>query len=288
MNDETNDHADGPSPVGPLGSAMADLVEGTPAADFTAWSVIGEVRRRRSVRRQVAGGLAAGVAGIGLLVGIGVLAVGGNASDTATSAMSVAAGTTSSSSSSSAASAFVAAPGSTASSGAESLAATGQRPDQVPAEGGGASLASASCAEPTLSAAQQSLVGPLLDGYRIVDRECVTAPPSGDVVGAGVFTAYGVPSVPSVSVIVVAGELDCADLAGDATGCADIPGRPGVRGASGPTGSVVVLTEGGSSVVVSTDVGTDLGTDVEATEPQPEPFSLDTLAEVAQALAATR
>lgn len=77
--------SDDPRPAGPIGAAMADLVAGPPPAGFTAWSVIGEVRRRRSVRRQVAGGLAAGVAALGVMVTIGVAAIGGGGSNTATS-----------------------------------------------------------------------------------------------------------------------------------------------------------------------------------------------------------
>ncbi|WP_111766838.1 hypothetical protein [Nakamurella deserti] len=273
------DPFDGPSPVGPLGAAMARLTEDAPPAGFTESTIRYHLDNGRSLRRQVFGGIAAAAAAIAVLVlFVSTLGRGGDATSAAstsmasTSSSSAAANAAPSAGSSSASSAGGASSGGAAAPSAGSsvpgsfgvpTAAPGQLPDDASAGGGQESADTTSCRPAPLDETQLQAVESVLGGATRLDS-CALADAD---LGVQRYAVAG----GSVVVERRAGSYDpCAGTAG-AT-CTDVPGRPGVRTAElGGVGAVWISGRDGSVVLTADPAGA---------------VPVDTLAAAAEALAA--
>ncbi len=256
---------DGPAPVGALGSAMAELVLDPPASDVTAWTLIGRARARRDLRRQVAAGVAAGVAGIGGLALLFGTLIGGGGADSSTtasgtgpvtSAAATSAAVTSAAGTSAAATGAAGAaaePDSPAVAGAPTVGSDG-RQDSV-ADGGGAPVVPPAAGRPEgcralpLGGGQLQVVAERLPGLTPVPT-CG----SGDAAEQAA-QAYAVDAGATATVLVVvrSGPYDPC-RSGAAVGCVDVGvgGHPDARSLTRDDGRTLIWVEGPAGSVVVT------------------------------------
>lgn len=285
------DPFDVPRPVGPLGQAMTRLTDDAPDADFTAWTVRSRHENARSARRQVIGGLAAGVAAIGVLVLVATTVGGGSASVTASSVSSESVATRSS------AAAAAAVPGmsvsgstssassAAASSSASSSAASSSLPSAAvgdgatpPAPAPAASTPPAATGEPGGSPADgggDATAGGGVTGGPSSEAGCRTVPLTAAGLQAVADAVAGLTPLDacaadegdlgvqryavaggSLVVEVRAGSYDPCAATGD-TACSDVAGHPGVRTRAAADGARTQVWISGrdGSVVLTAEPG---------------------------------
>lgn len=245
------DPFDGPSPMGPLGEAMARLAEDAPAANFSASTIRYEHAGRRSGRWNVLGGVAAGMAAVAVLVVVvGFLFRGGGGSASTAGASN----TLLSSAASSAAG--------SASSTASAFSSAGPSAGAPPPDGAGPGGSTVDGAAEVPDGSSCRPAAALTDAELAAVESAVPGLTRGDSCAAGDAVATQRYTVVGGTLLVErrgAGYDPCT--ATDGSGCADVPGHPGVRTTvgtvqqvwiDGPDGSVVLTVTPPGAVPVAT------------------------------------